>query len=39
MMPKKGLQLLDGTYNKNNLQLYYDLAALNPLKYDDKFKQ
>ncbi len=34
----KGLKLLDGNYNKKNLNLFYDLAALNPLENeDDKF--
>jgi hypothetical protein len=29
---KNGLKLLNGNYNKQGLNLYYDLAALNPLK-------
>ncbi|BDU67523.1 MAG: hypothetical protein TYPL_1760 [Candidatus Tyloplasma litorale] len=29
---KEGIKLLDGSYNKNNLNLYYDLSALNPHK-------
>lgn len=32
---KNGLILLDSKYNKENLNLYYDLAALNPLENDD----
>ena len=31
---KNGLKLLDGKYNRKELNLYYDLAALNPLKKD-----
>ena len=37
---KNGLKLLDSKYNKNELNLYYDLAALNPLKNEyDKFNK
>ena len=32
---KKGLQLLDPAYYKEDLNLYYDLAALNPIE-DEK---
>lgn len=35
---KNGLKLLDRKYNKQKLNLYYDLAALNPLENnEDKF--
>ena len=34
----RGLQLLDGQYHKGHLNLYYDLAALNPLLHsEDKY--
>ncbi len=33
---KKGLKLLDNKYNKKDLNLYYDLAALNPIKKVDE---
>lgn len=37
---KDGLKLLDLKYNKENLNLYYDLAALNPLENDeDQFNE
>ena len=29
---KNGLKLLDGEYNKKGINIYYDLAALNPLQ-------
>ena len=32
---KDGLKLLDAKYNKVDLNLYYDLAALNPLENED----
>ncbi len=32
---KNGLKLLDSDYNKTKINLYYDLAALNPLENDD----
>lgn len=31
-LASNGLKLLDGSYNKKDLNLYYDLAALNPLE-------
>jgi hypothetical protein len=33
---KSGLKLLNQKYNQQGLNLYYDLAALNPLKKDCK---
>ena len=35
---KKGLQLLDPYYEANGLNLYYDLAALNPLENENSSK-
>lgn len=32
---KRGLQLLDPKYNKKDLNLFYDLAALNPLEEEE----
>ena len=29
---QKGLKLLDNSYNKSEIELYYDLAAMNPLE-------
>ena len=29
---QKGLKLLDNSYNKSKIELYYDLAAMNPLE-------
>ena len=37
---KNGIKLLDGQYKKKDLQLYYDLSALNPLEHEhDKFNK